>query len=74
METTGNSISRIRAGVRTFGLQKQLAADLGISESELSKFLEGQLPRFQRLLDLLGLEVVPAGHVADLRRVLKEVL
>ena len=75
METTGNSISeRVRAGVKTFGLQKQLAAEMGVSDVELSKFLEGQLPKFARLLQALDLEVVDVGHLADLRRVLKTVL
>lgn len=73
--TTGNSVSdRIRAGVKAYGLQKQLASDLGMSDPDMTKFLDGQLPRFARLLEVLELEVVDRGHVTDLRRVLKEVL
>ena len=75
METTGNLISdRVKAGVRAYGLQKQLASEMGISDADLSKFLEGQLPRFAKLLSVLQLEVVDGNHVADLRRVLKQVL
>jgi transcriptional regulator with XRE-family HTH domain len=76
MATTGISVSdRIRTAVKAHGgLQKQLAAELGMADPELSKFMEGQLPKFARLLDTLGLEVVEKGHVSDLRRVLKEVL
>ena len=75
MATTGNLVSdRIRAGVKAYGLQKQLASELGMSDADLSKFLEGQLPKFARLLEALQLEVVDGGHVSDLKRVLKAVL
>jgi hypothetical protein len=75
METTGNSIAdRVRSGVKAFGLQKQLALQLGMNDAELSKFLEGQLPKFARLLAALELDVVDAGHVRDLKRILKAVL
>ena len=76
METTGKSISveRVRLSIKSHGAQKTLALELGTSDANLSKFLEGQLPTFGRLLDLLGLEVVEKGHINDLRRVLKEVL
>lgn len=77
-ETTGNSVSNsvglIRSAVKSHGLQKQLAYELGISDANLSKFLEGQVPMLGRLLEVLGLEVVEKGEVADLRRVLKRVL
>ena len=75
MATTGNLVSdRIRAGVKAYGLQKQLASELGMSDADLSKFLEGQLPKFARLLEALQLEVVDGGPVSDLKRVLKAVL
>lgn len=76
METGGKQFAsdRIRQAVRAYGLQKQLAAELGMSDADLSKFLDSQLPRFVRLLDALGLEVVSSKHVAELRSVLKEVL
>ena len=78
METTGNSFSRsetrIRDSVRRYGLQKQLASKLGMSDSNLSKLLDGQLPVFLRLLDELGLEVSDPMEVEYLRRVLKRYL
>lgn len=74
-ETTGNSISeRVRSGVKAYGLQKQLASELAMSDADLSKFLDGQLPKFAKLLEALHMEVVDVGHVSDLRRVLKAVL
>jgi hypothetical protein len=82
METEGKKVSggasaslnRVRAAVRAYGLQKQLALDAGMSDSLLSKYLDEQLPRLCLLLDVLGLEITARGHVDDLRRVLKEVL
>ena len=77
MESTGNSVSTlttIKASIKAHGLQKQLASDLGMSEANLSKFIDGQLPAFARLLSVLHLEVVERGEVDDLKRVLKRYL
>lgn len=60
--------------MRTVGLQKTLAADLGMSDTQVSRLLNDEAPRVIHLLAHLGLEVVDAGHVSDLRRVLKVVL
>ena len=65
---------KIRAAVRAFGAQKVLAIETGLEEAALSKLLSEQLPKFNRLLEVLDLEVVERGHVANLRAVLKEVL
>ena len=76
MEITGKQVSadRIRLAAKSHGLQKQLAIEIGISNTELSKFLGGQLPKLALLLEALDLEVVAKGHINDLRRCLKEVL
>lgn len=74
MESTGNSISIIKSAIKSHGLQKQLALELGMSESNLTKFIDGQLPNFVRLLAILHLEVVEKGEVDDLKRVLKRCL
>lgn len=68
------STERIAAAVRAHGSQKALAVDLGMSDTEVSRLINDQVPKLATLLALLGLEVVEAGHVADLRRVLKEIL
>lgn len=68
------STSRLSEAVRAYGLQKVLASDVGLSDTELSRILHEQAPRLIKVLSVLGLEIVPAGHVTDLRRVLKEVL
>ena len=62
------------AAVRTYGAQKRLALDLDLSDVELSRLLNDQLPKFCALLDKLGLEITPRNHVRDLRAVLKAVL
>ena len=77
METTGKQVStsdKIRAAVRSHGLQKQLAIKLGMSDSNMTKFLDGQIPVFDRLLEALDLEVVQRGEIDDLKRTLKRYL
>lgn len=73
-DTTQASSARITESVRAYGLQKALAQDVGLSDTELSRVLHEQMPKILKVLGILGLEVVPADHVADLRRVLKEYL
>lgn len=68
------SLSRIQEAVRAYGMQKRLAADLMMSDTELSRLVHEQAPKLTALLALLNLEVVEAGHVAALKAVLKEVL
>lgn len=68
------STSRLAEAVRAHGLQKQLAMDVGMSDADLSRLLHEQAPKLIRVLSVLQLELVPGGHVADLKRVLKEVL
>ncbi len=72
-EITGNKLAteRVRNAVRAYGLQKQLAYEMGTSEANLSKLLDGQVPNVMRLLDLLGLEVVERGELEKLRGLLK---
>lgn len=75
-ETKGNKVSvdKVRNAVKAYGLQKQIAAELGTSDANLSKFLDSQLPLFGRLLEVLGLEVVERGEVDELKSVLKRYL
>lgn len=68
------SMNRLSEAVRAYGLQKQLASEMGMSDTELSRVLHEQAPKLIKVLSVLGLEVVPTGHVEDLKRVLKEVL
>lgn len=68
------SMNRLAEAVRAYGLQKQLAQDVGLSDADLSRVLHEQAPKLIRVLSVLGLEIVDASHVHHLRRVLKEVL
>ena len=74
MDATGNSLAVVRAAIKAHGLQKQLAYELGMSEANLSKFIDGQLPVFAKLLTILHMEVIETGEVEDLKRVLKRCL
>jgi len=62
------------AALKAYGRQQALALDLDMSDVELSRLLSHHLPKVCMLLGRLDLEVVRAGHIVDLRRVLKEVL
>lgn len=68
------SMDRITAAVQAYGRQKVLAADLDMNDVELSRLLSDQVPKLCKLLDRLQLQVCEAGHIRDLRKVLKEVL
>lgn len=68
------SCDRVLAAVRGYGAQKRLALDLDLTDVELSRLVNDQLPKLCALLSQLDLEIVEAGHVGDLRRVLKAVL
>lgn len=68
------SETRVKAAVAGYVRQKQLALEAGMSETELSRLLSDHLPKLAKVLGILGLEIVDAGHVDDLKRVLKTVL
>jgi uncharacterized protein YidB (DUF937 family) len=68
------TLNRISEAARAHGMQKALAQDVGMTDAELSRLLNDQLPKVVRVLNVLGLEVVDANHVSHLRAVLKEVL
>lgn len=68
------SMTRLTEAVRAYGLQKALAQDVGLSDTELSRVLHEQAPKLIKVFSVLGLELVEQGHVNDLRKVLKEVL
>ena len=74
LESKLQQLELVRSTVRAHGLHKQLAIELHMDEATLSKLLDMQLPRVLALFHEIGLEVVPVGHVADLRRILKSVL
>ena len=68
------SLNRLSEAVRAYGLQKALAQDVGLSDTELSRVLHEHGPKLIKVLSVLGLIVVDADHVDTLKRVLKEVL
>ena len=68
------SAERVVTEVRAYGAHKRLAIDLGLTDVELSRLINDHLPKFCALLSQLNLEIVPHGHVQDLRAVLKAIL
>lgn len=70
-ERTGKNQRAIEDALASAGKRAALAAQVGISEGQLSKMVNGELHRFFQILSALGLEIYPAGHVEALERVLK---
>ena len=57
-----------------YGARKNLAREVGISESQLSKLLNGFLRVYCQILAALKLEVVPQEYLKALKTVAKEEL
>lgn len=68
------SAERVVTEIRAYGAQKRLAADLDLTDVELSRLVNDHMPKVCALLAQLGLEIVPHSHVKDLRSVLKAIL
>lgn len=68
------SEDRIHAACKAYGLQKQLAHQLGVSDTELSRMLNEQVPKLCVLIEALGMELVDSEYLASIRKVLKETL
>ena len=66
------SMDRLRAALAAGQKRAAIADDIGISEGQLSKLLNGDLRRFCQISATLGLEVYPTDYVASLERILKE--
>lgn len=55
-----------------YGPRKNLAAQVGISDGQLSKLLNGSLREYCRILDALGLEIVQEDYVKALKIILQK--
>lgn len=55
-----------------FGPRKNLALEVGVSDGQLSKLLNGQLREYSRILAALGLEIMPVEYVKALKTIAKE--
>lgn len=67
-------MDRITGALSSAGKRAALAADVGITDGQLSKLLNGDLRRFCQILSILGLEVHRAGYVRSLEDVLRDKL
>lgn len=73
MESAGKTLAALDDALMRAPAQKALALDLGISEGELSKQINN-LKKAARLLDRLGLQVVPIETMQAYKRLLKDCL
>ncbi len=64
----------IEDALSSAGKRAALATTIGISESQLSKLLNGELHRFCQILEQLGLEINPNDYMNAVERVLQEKL
>ena len=55
-----------------YGPRKNLAREVGVSDGQLSKLLNGQLREYARILAALDLELVPKDYLKALKTVLQE--
>ncbi|MDE2104088.1 MAG: hypothetical protein KGL39_43020 [Patescibacteria group bacterium] len=54
------------------GKRAALAEQVGVSEGQLSKLLNGELATFCRILDALGLEIRSTSYIDALQRIAAE--
>ena len=55
-----------------YGPRKNLAREVGVSDGQLSKLLNGQLREVARVLAALDLELVPKDYLKALKTVLQK--
>lgn len=54
-----------------YGPRKNLAREVGVSDGQLSKLLNGQMREYARILAALELELVPREDLKALKTILK---
>jgi transcriptional regulator with XRE-family HTH domain len=68
------SLERLRSALAAGHKRAALAEQVGVSEGQLSKLLNGELRRFCQIAGHLGLAVYSTDYVEALERALKEKL
>ena len=71
---TGKNRQRIESALLEAGKRTALASEMGISEGQLSKMINGRINQWCKLLELLGLEIREVAYIKGLERLLKEIL
>lgn len=66
------NLDRIEERLTQAGSRKNLAHEVGISDSQLSKLLNGSLREYCRILEALDLEIVGVDYLKSLKTILKE--
>lgn len=70
--SAAKSLERFRSALAAGEKRAAIAADIGVSEGQLSKLLSGDIRRFCQIAACLGLEVVKTDYVDALERILRE--
>ena len=73
-ERTGKTKQVIESALLSAGKRAALASELGISEGQLSKMLNGNINQWCKIMSALDLEVHPSSYVSSIERILKEKL
>ena len=55
-----------------YGPRKNLAREVGVSDGQLSKLLNGSLREYCRIMEALGLEIVSEEYLKALKTVLQK--
>lgn len=66
------SLERIQAALASGHKRMAMANEVGVSEGQLSKLINGDLKRFCQIAASLGLEVIATDYLHSIERVLKE--
>jgi len=73
-EKTGKSFSRFQKTLDSAGKKGALALELGMSDSQFSKLVNGNAAQLCQLIDKLGLELVDRRYVESLEHIVREKL
>ncbi|AFS52937.1 hypothetical protein [Leptospirillum ferriphilum] len=68
------NLSLIEDRLTQAGPRKNLAKEVGVSDGQLSKLLNGSLREYCRILAALGIECVTEDYLKSLKTVLQEEL
>jgi len=66
------NLALIEDRLTQYGPRKNLALEVGISDGQLSKLLNGQLREYSRILAALGLELSSAEYLQSLKILIKQ--
>lgn len=66
------NLALIEDRLTQYGPRKNLALEVGVSDGQLSKLLNGQLREYSRILAALGLELSSTEYLQSLKILIKQ--